>query len=87
MSTVSLPALASSVVAARPSGTLMPRSAEAGEPEAAQRPASSCVLSWLSIEFMPESPNSWPFCRSALVVAVGTRFSVSSERVAVTTAL
>ena len=64
----------------------MPMSARPVSP----RPVSVLVivvLSPLSIETMPESPNSWPFCRSAVVVAVGTRFSVSSERVEVTTLL
>ena len=48
----------------------MPRSARPVSP----RPVRTCViwlLSWPSIAVTPESPNSWPFCRSLDVVAVG----------------
>ena len=83
---MSLPALASSVERAACLRRCDADVGEAGQPEAGQR-LVIVLLSWLSIDTMPVSPKSWPFCRSAVVVAVGTRFSVDSERVEVTTAL
>ena len=86
-STVSLPSLASWLVTPPVDlGTPIPMSARPVSP----RPLRVWVIVALrlrSMPVMPESPKSWPFWRSALVVAVGIFFSVISARVLVTTAL